>query len=83
MHKDRLWGLCLDCYKAGGTFQGECRYDHYKVARAKEAGQGGGGDVARASTSLVGGVVSGGGGSGDGGGQASAGPVSVSSTQNN
>lgn len=60
MHKDRLWGLCLDCYKAGGTFQGECRYDHYKVARAKEAGQGGGG-----------------------GGQASAGPVSVSSTQNN
>lgn len=79
MHKDRLWGLCLDCYKAGGTFQGECRYDHYKVARAKEAGQGGGGDVARAPTSLVGGVVGGGGG----GGQASAGNVSVGSTQNN
>ncbi|KAK1812136.1 hypothetical protein LTR12_013469 [Friedmanniomyces endolithicus] len=25
MHKDRLWGLCLDCFKAGGVKEGECR----------------------------------------------------------
>lgn len=30
MHKDRLWGLCLDCYKAGGVKEGECRYEHFK-----------------------------------------------------
>ncbi|KAK5169579.1 uncharacterized protein LTR77_005556 [Saxophila tyrrhenica] len=26
----RLWGLCLDCYKAGGINPGECRYQHSK-----------------------------------------------------
>jgi len=30
MHKDRLWGLCLDCFKAGGVKEGECRYEHSK-----------------------------------------------------
>ncbi|KAK3050839.1 hypothetical protein LTR09_007916 [Extremus antarcticus] len=29
-HAKRLWGQCLDCYKAGGTEQGECRYQHAK-----------------------------------------------------
>lgn len=28
---DRLWGMCLDCYKAGGANVGECRYEHAKV----------------------------------------------------
>ena len=28
--KDRLWGLCLDCYKTGGHNSGECRYEHAK-----------------------------------------------------
>ena len=42
MHKDRLWGLCLDCYKVpgGGTFQGECRFEHFKVSGGKEVAQG-------------------------------------------
>lgn len=31
MHQDRLWGLCLDCYKNGGFFEGECRYEHSKA----------------------------------------------------
>ncbi|TKA61291.1 hypothetical protein B0A55_10400 [Friedmanniomyces simplex] len=31
MHKDRLWGLCLDCFKAGGVKDGECRYEHSKL----------------------------------------------------
>ena len=26
--KERLWGLCLDCYKAGGSNEGECRFEH-------------------------------------------------------
>ena len=30
--KDRLWGLCLDCWKAGGintrSDAGKCRYEH-------------------------------------------------------
>ena len=26
----RLWGLCLDCYKAGGVNVGECRFEHAK-----------------------------------------------------
>ena len=33
MKKDqggRLWGLCLDCFKADGVFTGECRYEHTK-----------------------------------------------------
>ncbi|KAK4956292.1 hypothetical protein LTR10_005814 [Elasticomyces elasticus] len=31
MHKERLWGLCLDCFKAGGINAGECRYEHSKA----------------------------------------------------
>ncbi|CZT16097.1 uncharacterized protein RCC_01938 [Ramularia collo-cygni] len=29
-HKDRLWGLCLECYKAGGIRAEECTYQHEK-----------------------------------------------------
>ncbi|KAF2208043.1 hypothetical protein CERZMDRAFT_49995 [Cercospora zeae-maydis SCOH1-5] len=34
MHKDRMWGLCLDCYKTGGAVNaaGECRVEHFKAA---------------------------------------------------
>ena len=28
--KERLWGLCLDCFKAGGVNDGECRFEHSK-----------------------------------------------------
>ncbi|KAK6429444.1 hypothetical protein LTR95_014408 [Oleoguttula sp. CCFEE 5521] len=34
LQKDRLWGLCLDCFKAGGVFQGTCRVEHVKVGSA-------------------------------------------------
>lgn len=30
LHRERLWGLCLDCFKAGGVLVGECRYEHSK-----------------------------------------------------
>ena len=30
-HEKRLWGMCLDCYKAGGSNAEECRYEHAKV----------------------------------------------------
>lgn len=29
-HEKRLWGMCLDCYKAGGINGGECRFEHAK-----------------------------------------------------
>jgi hypothetical protein len=32
MHRDRLWGLCLDCIRHGGLFVGECRYEHFKIS---------------------------------------------------
>lgn len=28
MQKERLWGLCLDCFRGSGAFTGECRYGH-------------------------------------------------------
>lgn len=28
--RERLWGLCLDCYKFGGVNPGDCRYEHSK-----------------------------------------------------
>lgn len=31
MYAERLWGLCLDCFKAGGFNAGECRYEHSKL----------------------------------------------------
>ncbi|KAK4541188.1 hypothetical protein LTR36_008262 [Oleoguttula mirabilis] len=31
MQAVRLWGLCLDCFKAGGLNAGECRYEHSKL----------------------------------------------------
>jgi len=34
MHAERVWGLCLDCFKAGGVNAGECRYEHAKVKAA-------------------------------------------------
>ncbi|EGP89751.1 uncharacterized protein MYCGRDRAFT_90453 [Zymoseptoria tritici IPO323] len=37
MHKDRLWGLCLDCYKHNGLYIGECRYDHFKISTVAAA----------------------------------------------
>lgn len=31
MQAERLWGLCLDCFKSStGTNAGECRYEHSK-----------------------------------------------------
>ena len=30
-HEKRLWGMCLDCYKAGGVNPGECRLEHAKM----------------------------------------------------
>lgn len=40
VHGERLWGMCLDCYKAGGVNAGECRYEHAKIlpAGAQAAG---------------------------------------------
>lgn len=44
MERERFWGLCLDCFKAGGLHQGDCRYQHVKMdslralAAAREAG---------------------------------------------
>jgi len=34
LHKERLWGLCLDCFTAGGVNRGECRFAHVKAAVA-------------------------------------------------
>lgn len=34
---DRLWGLCLDCYKAGGINAGECRFEHAKAVQPARA----------------------------------------------
>ena len=34
--KERLWGLCLDCFRANGVNAGECRFDH---ARRQEQQQ--------------------------------------------
>ena len=33
MHKDRMWGLCLDCYRSEGGVNdtGNCRVEHYKA----------------------------------------------------
>lgn len=33
--KERLWGLCLDCFKAGGSHEGECRFEHPKSGNSK------------------------------------------------
>ncbi|KAK3673048.1 hypothetical protein LTR78_007159 [Recurvomyces mirabilis] len=33
MHKERLWGLCLDCFMAGGVNPGECRVEHPKIVK--------------------------------------------------
>ena len=30
-HEKRLWGMCLDCYKAGGINPAECRFEHPKA----------------------------------------------------
>ncbi|KAK5118086.1 hypothetical protein LTR62_004132 [Meristemomyces frigidus] len=36
MHRERLWGVCLDCFKAGGANTGECCVEHPKMGvRAK------------------------------------------------
>lgn len=35
LHKERLWGLCLDCFNAGGVNRGECRFAHVKAAVVK------------------------------------------------
>ena len=39
-HEKRLWGLCLDCYKAGGINPAECRYEHAKAVQAQANGLG-------------------------------------------
>ena len=31
LEEERLWGLCLDCFKAGGANVNECRYAHVKA----------------------------------------------------
>lgn len=35
MHTERLWGLCLDCFTAGGVNKGECRFAHVKASVAQ------------------------------------------------
>jgi len=30
LYINRLWGMCLDCFKAGGFDAGECRFEHSK-----------------------------------------------------
>lgn len=35
LHRERLWGLCLDCFTAGGVNKGECRFAHVKASVAK------------------------------------------------
>lgn len=30
LQRERLWGLCLDCFNAGGINEGECRFAHVK-----------------------------------------------------
>lgn len=40
MQKDRLWGLCLDCYNAGGFNAGECRFEHTKPQKPQTGGLG-------------------------------------------
>ena len=30
MWAERMWGLCLDCFKAGGFNVGDCRWEHVK-----------------------------------------------------
>lgn len=38
MHKERMWGLCLDCYKSpGGINVGECRVEHFKFGSLGES----------------------------------------------
>jgi len=32
MHRERLWGLCLDCFTAGGVNKGDCRFAHVKAS---------------------------------------------------
>lgn len=31
LEDERLWGLCLDCFKAGGSNPNDCRYAHNKL----------------------------------------------------
>ncbi|EMC93041.1 hypothetical protein BAUCODRAFT_77218 [Baudoinia panamericana UAMH 10762] len=31
LHQQRLWGMCLDCFKADGRFEGDCRVEHIKA----------------------------------------------------
>jgi len=38
--KERLWGLCLDCFNAGGLNVGECRFDHAKPCAFQQNGLG-------------------------------------------
>ena len=40
MMTERLWGLCLDCFKAGGVHLAECRYEHKKILPAGANGLG-------------------------------------------
>jgi hypothetical protein len=35
LQAERLWGLCLDCFRAGGINLGECRYPHVKAPVAQ------------------------------------------------
>lgn len=35
IQRERLWGLCLDCFLKGGVNAGECRYSHVKVGKTR------------------------------------------------
>lgn len=35
LHRERLWGLCLDCFTAGGANKGDCRFSHVKASVAQ------------------------------------------------
>jgi len=37
LHRERLWGICLDCFSAGaGAEKGECRFAHVKASVAQK-----------------------------------------------
>jgi hypothetical protein len=35
LHRERLWGLCLDCFTAGGVTRRDCRFAHVKASTTK------------------------------------------------
>ena len=44
-HKHKLFGLCLDCFTAGGFNTKPCRYDHKAVEQTSEQNGGSRGET--------------------------------------